>query len=198
MFDDFEPVDDFEMREEDVPHEHCGACMTLIDRAVVFTYVFEGVNKRLVWCHDCAKLCRDELGCDMYEDLDTAIIEHDELCENEDMLAFAHRRIEALRAYALAAALNSPYKLIGPKGETKILTTERDKNGRFILECEGRTSKAKLRIQTDGVWSEFTSIGGGRAGTPKIHFMLGTGVTMYQTRTDEPDLLIGTGLKESK
>jgi hypothetical protein len=92
------------------------------------------------------------------------------------------------------------YKLIGPKGETKILTTERDKNGRFILECEGRTSKATLRIQTDGVWSEFTSIGGGRSGTPKIHYRLGSDVTMYQVQVqvDEPDLLIGVGLKESK
>jgi len=90
------------------------------------------------------------------------------------------------------------YKIIGPKGETKFLTTERDKNGRFILECEGRASKAKLRIQTDGVWSEFTSTGGGRWGTPKIHYRLGTDVTMYWARVDEPDLLIGVGLKESK
>jgi hypothetical protein len=126
MFDDdFDPVDDLEMHEEDVPHEHCGACMTLIDRAVVFTYVFEGRNKRLAWCHDCAKLCSDVLDVDMYEDLGTAIIEHDELCENEDMLAFAHRRIEALKAYSYG-----------------VESAKRNK-----IECEIETIKSKIEEQ---------------------------------------------------
>jgi hypothetical protein len=98
MFD-FEEVEDLDMHLEDVPHEHCGACMTLIDRAVVFTYFFHG-PQRLVWCHDCAKLCRDVFEIDMLEDLDTAIIEHEELRENDALLAFAHRRIASLRAHA--------------------------------------------------------------------------------------------------
>lgn len=75
------------------------------------------------------------------------------------------------------------YKIVGPQGETKVLTVEQDAHGRFVLECEGRKSKATLRIQTDGVWSEFRSIGGsGR--TPKIHFDLGTNVTMTRSENE--------------
>lgn len=72
------------------------------------------------------------------------------------------------------------YAIIGEAGETKVLTSTYLKNGSFELECEGKTSRAELRIQTNGAWTVVRTFGGG---VPKVMFQAGVGVTIKRMET---------------